>query len=262
MTAGRERAYIFHLYRKEGEPLILHPFDTGEKLLGQLEGGGVLGRYGEEPRVEALTALRAELHRLADYGVQRWLSDLRFIPKFLAAAGVFLVVYFFFSLVVRDPVPVLDEIALGVGAAVLVFVLLGRADLRSERARQKRTELRAAIDRVTFVESDFVRSVEQALREGESGSLVAWIERIAASAGWAGIGAANAEEARSFVATVESRYRLRGGRRGERSLRRLLRKPDAAKERLDRWARAKKIDVPLYAVYERIKRSVGAGSAV
>ncbi len=261
MGAG-ERAYIFHLYRKEGESIVLHPFDTGERLLSQIETGAVAGRYGEEPRVEALTALRAELYRLADQGVQQWISNLRFVPRFLAAAGVFLLAYFFFSFVVRDPLPVLDEVALGVGAAVIVYSLIRRADAGSERARAKRAEVRAAVDRITFVESAFVRSVEQALVESEAGSLVGWVERMAGSAGWAAIGAENAEEARSFVATVESRYRLRGGRREERSLRRLLSRRDASRERLDRWARARKIDVPLYAVYHRIKRSVVAGSAV
>ena len=258
---GREREYIFHLYRR-GESLVLHPFDSPERLLSRLETAEVLGRYGEEPRVEALTALRAELHRLADLGAQRWLADRRFIPKFLISAATFVVVYFFFSFVIRDPLPVLDEIVAGVGGAVLAFVLLGRADQRSAQAAAKRDALRAAVDRVTFVESAFVRSVEQALAEGESGSLVEWVERMTASAGWAGLGAENAEEARSFVRTVESRFRLRGGHRDERSLRRLLSKRPASRERLDRWARARKIDVPLYAVYHRIKRSVVAGSSV
>ena len=258
---GQDTAYIFHLYRSDGESLVLHPFDTGERLLSRIESGDVLGRYGEDPRVEALTALRAELHRLADRGVQSWLADLRFVPKFLAAAGIFLVVYFFFSFVVRDPLPVLDEVAAGIGTAVLVFILMGRADLRSERARRKQADLRAAVDRVTFVESTFVRSVEQALREGESGSLVEWVEVMNASDRWGAIGAENAAEARSFVETVESRYGVRGGRREERSLRRLLRKRDGSRERLDRWARARKIDVPLYTVYHRIKRSVVAGSS-
>jgi hypothetical protein len=85
---------------------------------------------------------------------------------------------------------------------------------------------------------------------------------MTASAGWAEIGAENAAEASSFVSTVESRYRIPRGGRAERSLRRLLRKRDASQERLDRWAKARKIDVPLYAVYHRIKRSVVAGSSV
>ncbi len=260
--SGLATAYIFHLYRKGAESLVLHPFENGERLLEAVEGGEVKGRYGDEPRVEALTALRVELHRLVDEGVARWLADVRFIPKFLIAAGAFLVVYFFFSSVVRDPLPVLDEAVLGIGAAVLVFVLLGRADLRSRLASQKRSDARAAVDRVTFVESSFVRSVEEALAESESGSLIEWAERMTDAGGWAGLGAENAEEARSFVRTVEARYRLRGGRRDERSLRRLLRKRHASQERLDRWARARKIDVPLYAVYQRIKRSVVTGRSV
>jgi len=259
---GRETAYIFHLYRKGAESLILYPFETGERLLSAVEGGEVRGRYGREPKVEALTALRTELHRLADDGVRRWIADKRFIPKFLIAAVTFLVAYFLFSSVVRDPLPVLDEAVFGIGGAVLVFALLGRSDLRSALASQRRSDARAAVDRITFTESAFVRSVEQALAEGETGSLIEWAERMTDAAGWAGLVAENADEARSFVRTVESRFRLRRGRRDERALKRLLRNRDASRERLDRWAKARRIDVPLYAVYQRIKRSVVAGSSV
>jgi hypothetical protein len=260
MMREREAAYIFHLYRKGAQSLILHPFDTGERLLAALDGGEVVGRYGAEPRVEALTELRTELHRLADQGVSRWVAERRFVPKFLLAAGAFLVVYFFFSFAVRNPLPVIDEAAAGIGAAVGLFAVLGRADLRSRLAEQKRIEARAAVDRVTFLESAFVSSVEEALAEGESGSLIEWVEGMTESAGWVGLGDQNADEARSFVRTVESRFRLRRGKRDARSLRRLLHKRHRSQEGLARWARARKIDVPLYAVYRRIKRSVVAGS--
>jgi hypothetical protein len=257
-----ETAFIFHVYRKGGESLILHPFDSGDKLFSIIETGEVQGRYGNEPRVEALTALRGELHRLADDGVARWLADVRFIPKFLMSSATFLLLYFFFSFVVRDPLPIIDEAVVGIGGAVILFVLLGRADLRSTRATQRRSDLRAAVDRVTFTESGFVRSVEQALAEGESGSLLEWTETMTRAAGWSALDNANAAEARSFVSTVGSHFGLRRGRGVERSLKRLLRRRGTSRERLDRWARARKIDVPLFAVYNRIKRSVVTGSSV
>ena len=58
--------YIFHLFRKEGISLILHPFSTPEKLVQCLENDEIKGRYGAEPRVEALTMLKNGQNTLKD----------------------------------------------------------------------------------------------------------------------------------------------------------------------------------------------------
>ena len=83
------RIYLFHILRKDGTSLFLNPFGGPDKFVNGLERNEVEGRYGMEPRVEALTMFRNELYRQIEIGVKNWLSDARFVPKFLISAAIF-----------------------------------------------------------------------------------------------------------------------------------------------------------------------------
>jgi hypothetical protein len=252
----KDRVYIFHVYRKDGTALLLHPFCTPEKIVGQLERSSVEGRYGMEPRVEALTMLRNELYRLIEAGVKGWLSDVRFIPKFLVTALVFVLVYFFLSYVVRDPLPVIDEVAGALAAAVVVFVLQGRRDLGSKMATQKRLQLRVLVDRITFRESEFVKLVEGALHRSETEGIEQVIREIVQPAQQE-FGERFQAEAGQFVAMLEKRFDFRKLQREEKLFKRILSTSSREQNRsLDRLAESKKYDFPLYAVYKSFKKTI------
>lgn len=120
----------------------------------------ITGIYGSEPRVESITLLRNELYRRIESDVRDWVNDQRFIPRFLIAAGTFLVVYLFLTLVIRDPLPIVDEALVGGAAGVAAFVLVGRRFENSRAARHRRVALRAKVDGVVFTESPFVVQLE------------------------------------------------------------------------------------------------------
>jgi hypothetical protein len=251
-----QRLFIFHIFRNDGTSLFLHPFGRPERIVRQLESCTLEGRYGREPRVEALTLLRNELYRRIELGVKSWLSDVRFIPKFLLASLVFVVTYFFMSYVVRDPVPVIDEVAIGLAAAVVVFVLQGRRDAASKAAMKKRVDLRVVVDRVVFRESDFVKLVEEALHRNEGGSGEEVVRGIVEPVQQE-LGDQYREEAAQFIRSLEGRFDLRRLAREEKYLRRLLRRtaPGAGFTRL---VEQKKYDFPLYAVYKSLKKTVAS----
>lgn len=247
--AQKQRLFIYHLYRKDGTSLFLHPFSRPERIVRQLESGVLEGRYGREPRVEALTLLRNELYRLIELGVKNWMSDVRFIPKFLIASLVFVVVYFFMSYVVRDPLPVIDEVAIGLGAAIAAFLLQGRRDLASKAASKKRVELRVVVDRAVFRESDFVKRVEEALHRNEGSGGEDAVKAVVEPA-LQELEEECREEATQFLSSLEGRFDLRRLARQEKLLRR---RPQQA-----RPADLKKYDFPLYAVYKSLKKAVGS----
>jgi len=248
---AEEKTYIFHLHRKDGSSLLLHPLSPAAKVVETLENGPLEGRYGREPQVEVLTRLREELYRQVELGVRYWLADQRFIPKFLIASGAFVAAYLFFSFVIRDPVPVIDELALGVIAAVASFVLLGRRDLSSRRAVKKRLDLRQVVDRIAFRESEFVKTVEEALHSAEGQGVEQVVRRIVDPLGQ-GLQAAEeaGAEAVQFVRLLEQRFNFRKLEREEPSLRRLAGRREAA-----RLLSVRKVDFPLYAVYKSCKRT-------
>ncbi len=253
----KEKVYLFHLYRKNGESIFLHPFDVPERLVTLLERCEVHGRYGREPRVESLTVLRGELYRRIELAVRRWLSDVRFIPKFLFSTGMFLVTYFFTSYAIPDPIPVIDELAFAFGAGILTYVLIGRKDISSELAVHKRAALRAAVDRIIFRDSDFVQQVETTLHRNESSSMQEVIRQIL-SPQEAELEALDPEEAAQFIRLLESSFNFTRLRKEERILKSYLREGERG-DRLKvitRIGETKKLDFPLYAVYKSFKKTV------
>ena len=254
--AEKDRVYIFHIFRRDGNSLFLNPFGNPGKIVGVLERSEVEGRYGMEPRVEALTMFRNELYRQIEVGVKNWLSDVRFIPKFLISALAFVVVYFFMSFVVRDPLPVIDELAFGLAAGVAVFFVQSRRDISSKAATKKRLDLRVIVDRITFRESDFVKQVEAALHRNETGSIEDVVKQIVEPARQE-LGEDVREEAAQFIRALESRFDFKKLQREERMLKRVMsRSPVELKKNFARLVESKKYDFPLYAVYKSFKKTV------
>ena len=163
----KDKVTIFHLYRHDGTALFLHPFENLDKLVSVLQKNGIEGKYGKEPRVESLTLFRNDLYRLIEDAVKSWVSEKRFIPRFLASAVVFLLTYLFMSIVIRDPLPLVDEILIGLAAAFVTYFLMSRRDQRSNSALKKRVELRTAVDRIVFKQDPFVKEIEDAPSKAE-----------------------------------------------------------------------------------------------
>ncbi|MEE8440203.1 MAG: hypothetical protein V3S41_00660, partial [Spirochaetia bacterium] len=66
MSKRKDTVHIFHLYRKDGTAVFLHPFRNSDRLFQVLERSEISGHYGTEPRVESLTLFRNELYRLVE----------------------------------------------------------------------------------------------------------------------------------------------------------------------------------------------------
>jgi hypothetical protein len=255
--AEEEKTYIYHIYRKDGSSLLLHPLTLPAKVVEILEKTPLEGRYGKEPQVEVLSKLRDELYRQVELGVRHWVADQRFVPRFLISSAAFVAAYLFFSIVVRDPVPVIDEIVLGVAAAVGTFLFIGRRDLASSQAAKKRLDLRQLVDRITFRESRFVKTVEEALHSAEGESVEQVVRRIVEPLGQVSEAIPEAEgsaqgEAAQFVRLLEQRFNFRKLERGEPGFRRLARRRAGSS-----LPPTGKVDLPLYAVYKSCKRTVG-----
>jgi hypothetical protein len=253
--AERQKAYVFHVKRNDGTPLFLHPFRTPSRLMDLLPQGLIEGRYGDEPMVEALTMLRNELYRMVDAAVREWIGELKFIPRFLISSGVFLVAYLFASYV-QDPLPVIDEVLIGIAAAVAAYLWLGKRYGSSAAASKRRVELRAAVDRITFHESAFLRRVERVLHDTEAREEEA-IRRIVSPLEHE-LDAEEREEAEHLVGLLEGRFDLRRLRREERVLKRFVEdgEPESRVAGIKRWMELQKLDAPLYALYKGYKRTV------
>ncbi len=77
-----------------------------------------------------------------DFSVDRWIQNKQYIPRLLISAAVFTASYFFFSLVIRDPVPMVDELLISGGLVLLAWNYLAKRDTRSSIAQRRRYELK------------------------------------------------------------------------------------------------------------------------
>lgn len=246
---------IFHLYRKDGRELFLHPLDNASVLLslkGEIE---VVGKYGEEPKVSSLMAFRDSLYAAVDSAVKAQLQDARFIPNLLISAAVFLIVYFFASFSLRDPLPMIDEILLGFGASLFVYILRIRKDQKSKAAVELRRKLKEKIDGIEFREDQFVKEVEEQLHRYESVSSEKLLESLMVP-GDPDFDVGDLEDARQLLAYLDKRFSGKFYRRQERYFN-TFQHPDPKGKTLrstGTLAGMGKIDLSLYLTYLRLKQ--------
>lgn len=147
--------------------MFLHPFVRRGSTEQISQNTGLTGSYGREPRVESLTLLRNELYRRIENDVRDWINERRFIPRFLLSAATFLITFLFLTIVIRDPLPVVDETVAAIVLSGVVFIAVGRRFEQSKVAGRRRVMMRSRVDGVVFSEDDFVRRLEELLHRCE-----------------------------------------------------------------------------------------------
>lgn len=140
-------------------PIVLHPFDRGEAFDAP-EGYEIVGRYGTGDAPAATDSIRASLYVAMEKGARRYFLDRGYYMRVFMTAFAFVAVYLLMSIVVRDPVPLIDELLLGVLAAAAVFFASERKALSSPKHLDVVLRLRRAIDAAFFTESRVVDLVE------------------------------------------------------------------------------------------------------
>ena len=163
MAVIDKKVFIFHIRKADNSGLFLHPFENFEKMISKGSSLFVEGKYGEEPVIESLTAFRNKLYRIVESSVNNWITESRFVPRFVGSAAVFLLTYFFLSFGIRDPLPMVDEIAAGLAGGVMFYIIMGKKYRKSAPASRLRGHYRGVVDRIVFQESDFIKTLERVI---------------------------------------------------------------------------------------------------
>lgn len=245
-----DTVHIFHVTRRDGSEFFLHPFTGDESTLAMLERQPIEGLYGAEPEVSTLTALRDDLYRVAERAIRRWDAEARFVPRFLISAALFVVSFLFFSIVIRDPLPVLDELLISFVLAAALYTALRRHGRLSEAVERKRIAVQRQIDAIMFSESDTVRHIESQLQLHESSDDPLRAMRDQRELAFKERDLALVAEALRYLAM---RFRGFGVRRQGRHL---MRSERVNLERVQKWADSRGIDLLLFTFYLRLRREV------
>ncbi|MDA3941097.1 MAG: hypothetical protein PF693_17605 [Spirochaetia bacterium] len=246
---AKTKLTIFHIHRKDGSSLFLHPFSDSEVLLKLDDGYEIVGLYGNEPRVESLTMLRNDLYRLIELSVKRWMNDIKFIPRFIISAASFLLIYLVASFIIRDPIPIIDELLLSFGGGLAVFFILSKKDQNSEKSSKKRLSLRLVMDKIVFEEDEFVKEVEEILHIHESTDKISILNSLVNSYENSFVNS-NLDDMKQLVAYLDKYFT------GKIYKKRIDNLNDTEKEKLSKWAEENKIDLSLFVVYKKLKERV------
>ncbi|HKL57170.1 MAG TPA: hypothetical protein VJ854_02120, partial [Sphaerochaeta sp.] len=92
----------------------------------------------------------------------------QYVPRLLISAVVFMVTYFFMSLAIRDPLPMIDEVLVSTGLTVVCWIALAKRDTRSSRALQRRYELKAKAGSPDYQVQEGIFALEAFLQDIES----------------------------------------------------------------------------------------------
>ena len=253
----KRKVLIFHIYRKDGSALFLHPFDNLNKFLEITKNSEIVGKYGTEPRVESLTLFRNDLYRLIEDAVKSWISEVKFIPRFIISTVVFLLAYFVSSFLIRDPLPILDEVLIALAAGIISYFLLNKKDQSSAQALKKRVELRTTVDRIVFNDDSFVKEVEEYLQRNESESKEKVLESMLLTSEKS-FTIEDKNDAKQLLKYIGKKFNKKDIRKQEKLVLKLKNgiKSEKEVEKLSKWVEAQKVDISLFATYTRIKKAV------
>ena len=200
-----EKIFLFHIRGQEGVPEFFHPLTATLEWVEGLKKYPLMGRYGAEPRIESINLFKEELQGILQKAIQRWVADRWFPERFVLAAIAFLLAYFFFSYVIRDPIPVIDELALSFLAGIFTFRGLTKRFYAREEVTILRKELQEKIERLGFEESSLIRTVESLLEELEGSSFPGLVDRYRRGEKLA-IHPEDFEEAKGLLFSLEWRF--------------------------------------------------------
>lgn len=149
--------FVFILGSKK--PHVFHPF-AGSDVFESAETGSIIGRYGSGDTPRDADSIRKSLYIAMEKGLRRHFLNKGYYLRLALTAATFVLIYLFFSIVIRDPVPLIDELILGSLAAAAVFFASERKALSSPAHIEVLLRMRRGIDAAYFSESRIVDLVE------------------------------------------------------------------------------------------------------
>ena len=201
------KIYIFHIATNEKDFLVLSPFEKVKNLTGVFQEKIIEGRYGSEPDVEWLSRFRTKLYDKIEIEVSRFVSDLRFVSRFLISSAVFFGVFLVLNYAIRDPLIIVDELLGAIAVSIGTYMFLGRKAMQSSIAEKKRNQLRQEVDQIKFTPSSFVTNIEKELRRFNENSPSS-VMKIDQESEDIVVKKTDYEEAGQFLDLLSEKYRL------------------------------------------------------
>lgn len=136
-----------------------------------LQEGDMEGFFGSYPDKNERDALKNQLYFLADQAAERDFQESDYLLRYILTFLCFLFLFFIFSYVVRDPIPMVDEIALSLAGALFFNLWFRKKRAASQKLEMMKLEMRNDIDSLSFSEQELIRNIELYLQNLDAMSL-------------------------------------------------------------------------------------------
>lgn len=103
---------------------------------------------------------RLKAYNNVDNSVELWIQEKRYFPRLIVSAFTFLIVYFFMSLVLRDPIPMLDELVGSTIATVAMWLFISKKDKMGPLTNKKKLEIKREVSNAEFKELEGLSTIE------------------------------------------------------------------------------------------------------
>jgi hypothetical protein len=127
----------------------------GEESVVFFSSGSINSTEIDESRLYAYSEI--------DQSVELWIQEKRYFPRLVISAIVFLIVYFFMSLVLRDPIPMLDEIVGATAASVAMWYYISTKDKKGPITNKKKLEIKREVSNSDYKELQALVAIEMYL---------------------------------------------------------------------------------------------------
>lgn len=150
---------IFLLQRPQ-DNILLISHRTRKQLHERLQEGEIEGFFGSYPEESQRDALKRQLYFIADQTAEKEFQEGDYLWRSICTFFCFLILFFLMSYVVRDPIPLIDEIALSLAGSLLFNLWFRKKRARGQRLEMMKLEMRSNVDSVAFSEQETVRNME------------------------------------------------------------------------------------------------------
>ena len=157
--------YCYLLSRSSKELLCISPFTDPLKVLDWQEDEALNVYSAATLTQNQRDVLHTTLYKEIDRGVDRWVQDTRYLPRLFLGGVVFLLTYFIFSLAVRDPIPMIDELFIAAAATLIAVNVMSRRDRKSSLALKQRLTLKNRVGEAVYDLDDDLKCLENHLYE-------------------------------------------------------------------------------------------------
>jgi|GEM_PF-6182318 len=148
-------SFCFFLRWGNGRVLYLHPF-LKHSFWEDFRRTDLipLCHYNVFPSSEELAKLRSILYTQVKKFYHAAQTEKTFLKSFVLAAVTFLLVFYFLSIGIRDPIPMVDELVGAVVASFVVFFVYKKKFVNKIEERKELEVLLSRIDRIELCKND------------------------------------------------------------------------------------------------------------